>query len=257
MADLPGPFADKDLEETRAALAPTLAATAAILPWVSRPQPVRFPPALNQRWIAACAATADCWSARHSQGVAALRPAIFKVFGVALETADVDCLRLAEALASVADRLEAGTPGARLTAALTATCEALNEPGGLENKVFSSRARHFAQRLEHSLLPSHKPGERSPVLDKLFVHDTEERLERMRDALIVLPIDVYALQVDSREMIQQAQEIDLFGIVHLGRQLENYVALMDESGDEQQERARGEINALLDTVASALLAVDG
>ena len=37
MTDIP----EEDLEETRAALAPTLAATAAILPWVSKPQPVK------------------------------------------------------------------------------------------------------------------------------------------------------------------------------------------------------------------------
>lgn len=50
MANIP----EKDLEETRAALAPTLEATAAILPWLAKPQPLRFDEKLNQRWIAAC-----------------------------------------------------------------------------------------------------------------------------------------------------------------------------------------------------------
>lgn len=256
MAELPGKSVGERLDDTRAALAPTLEATAAILPWVARPQPVRFPPALNKRWEAACKDLADNWTARHARGESAVRPAIFALLGVALETADVDCLQLAEALASVADRLEEGPPGPRLTAALSATCEALNEAGGLENTAFISRARHFTQRLENSLRPSRKPGERSDVLDRLFLHDTEERLDRMREALAMLPIDVYSLQLESREMLLQAQEIDLYGIVHLGRQLADYVALMNESGEEEQERARAEIAAQLDTIAAALAAVD-
>jgi hypothetical protein len=256
MADLPeNPFARIDLEESRAALAPTLAATAAILPWVSKPQPVRFPPELNKRWIAACQELADGWAARHSRGATSIRPTIFTLLGVALETGDIDCLRLGEALASAADRLEAN-PGARLIAALSATSEALLEANGLENSGFVSRAQHFTQRLEQSLLPSNKPGERSDVLDNLFVHDNEERLERMRDALAVLPIDVYALQLETQEMIQQAQEIDLYGMIHLGRQLADYVAQMHETGEEEQERARLEIGALLDTIDSALAAIN-
>lgn len=257
MADLTGKhFSENDLEETRAALAPTLEATAAILPWVNKPQPVRFPPELNQRWEAACKELAERWAQRHLEGATRIRPGIFALLGIALETGDVDCLRLGEALASVADRLEDGPPGARLLAAITATCEALLEPNGLENSGFSSRAQHFAQRLENCAQPSNKPGERSDVLDTLFVHDSEERLERMREALIVLPIDVYALQIESRELVQQAQEIDMYGIVHLGRQLANYVAQMHETGDAEQDRAREEISALLDTIASALAAVN-
>lgn len=257
MADQSGKkFSEKELVETRAALAPTLAATAAILRWVSKPQPVRFPPELNTRWQAACQDLAERWAARHTQGTTSIRPVVFTLLSIALETADVVCLRLGEALASATDRLESGPPAARLLAALSATSEALLEPGGLENSAFIGRAQHFAQRLESSLRPSNKPGERSDILDNLFVHDSEERLERMREALIVLPIDVYALQIENQEMIQQAQEIDMYGIVHLGRQLANYVALMDESGEEEQDRARDEISALLDTMASALAAVN-
>ena len=37
MADIP----EDDLAESRAALAPTLDATAAILPWVAKPRPLR------------------------------------------------------------------------------------------------------------------------------------------------------------------------------------------------------------------------
>lgn len=257
MADFPEkPLSGTPLEETRAALASTLEATAAILPWVAKPQPVRFPPELNKRWMASCTDLARLWSERHTQGQHAVRPAIFSLLGIALETGDIDCLRLSEALASAADQLEAGPASARLIAALTATSEALLEPNGLENSGFTSRAQHFAQRLDNSLLPSNKPGQRSDVLDNLFIGDTEERLERMREALIVLPIDVYALQLESREMIHQAQEIELYGMVHLGRQLADYVLQLHEAGEEVQERARHEISVLLDTLEKTLAAVN-
>jgi hypothetical protein len=257
MADQSGkPFSDNDLDETRAALAPTLEATAAILPWVSKPQPVRFPPELNKRWEAACKELAERWAERHQLGATSVRSSIFSLMNVALESRDVDCLHLAETLASVADKLEEGAPDARLVAALTATCEALLEANGLENSAFISRAQHFSQRLSQCLLPSHKPGIRSDILDQLFVHDSEERLERMREALIVLPVDIYALQIESQGMVQQALEIDMYGIVHLGRQLVNYVALMNEAGEREQERARDEISALLDTISQALAAIN-
>jgi hypothetical protein len=257
MAALPRKsFSADELEGTRAALAPTLEAAAAILPWVKKPQPLRFPPELNTRWQAACQALAERWAERHQRGDTVIRPAIFSLLGIALESGDIDCLRFGETLASVADRLEAGAAGTRLVAAITATSEALQEANGLENSGFIGRIQHFTQRLESSLQPSNKPGERSDVLDNLFVHDSEERLERMREALLVLPIDVYALRLECQEMIEQAQEIDMFGIIHLGRQLANYVALMGEAGEEEQERARDEISALLDTIAMALAAVN-
>ncbi len=257
MPDLNGKnFSDNDLDETRAALAPTLEATVAILPWVNKPQPVRFPPELNKRWEAACQELSERWAGRHQQGAARVRFTIFSLLNVALETRDVDCLHLAETLASVADKLEEGPPDARLVAALTATCEALLEPNGLENTAFIGRAQHFSQRLEQCLQPSSKPGVRSDVLDQLFVNDSEERLERMREALIVLPVDIYALQIESQAMVQHALEIEMFGIVHLGRQLVHYVALMNEAGEREQERARDEISALLDTISDALAAVN-
>lgn len=105
MANIP----EDDLAESRAALAPTLDATAAILPWVAKPRPARFDPTLNERWIAAGASTKPR-SDRHSLRGGRSRPAIFKLYAVALDTADSDCLRLGEALASAADRLEDEAP---------------------------------------------------------------------------------------------------------------------------------------------------
>ena len=61
MADIP----EDDLAESRAALAPTLDATAAILPWVAKARPARFDPKLNERWIAAGKRLYQAWSDRH------------------------------------------------------------------------------------------------------------------------------------------------------------------------------------------------
>jgi hypothetical protein len=104
MADIP----EHDLEESRAALAPTLDATAAILPWVQAP-PCPLRPRLNERWIAAGKRLYQPGpTPRRQRG--RNRPAIFKLYAVALDTADSDCLRLGEALASAADRLEDNGP---------------------------------------------------------------------------------------------------------------------------------------------------
>lgn len=216
MADIP----ERDLEETRAALAPTLEATAAILPWVAKPAKLRFEAKLNQRWIAACKRLAEAWSARHEHGDEEVRPAIFTLYGIALESGDADCLHFGEALASAADALEtANGPISHLIAALSASIECFNEPGGLENPLFGERARHFAQRLESSRNNTGRYSPRSPVLDQLFVSEAGERLERLHDALDALPPDAYALKLEAQELAQQAEHLELFGIVHLCRQL--------------------------------------
>lgn len=253
MADIPG----NELEGTRAALAPTLDATASILPWVAKPQPVRFPPELNKRWEAACKDLAERWTRREIDGPAAVRSGIFALLAIAIETGDVDCLHLGEAMASAADKLEQEQVPARVVAALTATIETLLEEGGLENRHFVNRAQHFAQRLDTILQPSYKPGERSDVLDALFVGDARESIERMYDALAVLPIDVYALQTDAQELIQHAEQIEMWGIYHLARQLESYAVQLSDVSEATQDRARVEIDRLLHTISEALNAVNG
>ena len=185
MADIP----EDDLEETRAALAPTLEATAAILPWVAKPKALRFDVKLNERWIEAGKRLAQSWSERHHAGSDDIRPAIFNVYAIALETADSDCLRLGEALACAADRLEETTPGSRLIAALSGAIECLNEPGGLEHEAFGERARHFAGRLEATANAGENP-DRSTILDHLFVNEAREAIELMHEALAALRVSL-------------------------------------------------------------------
>jgi hypothetical protein len=251
MADIP----EDDLEETRAALAPTLEATAAILPWLAKPREARFETKLNQRWIAACSRLAAAWSARHGEGADDIRPAIFALYAIALETADADCLHLGEALASAADRLEENNDQPRLNAALSACIECLTEPAGLEHVLFAERAQHFARRLENCIGPDGREVERSAILDQLFVKEAEERLERMREALDALPLDAYALKVESAEILQQAEHLDLYGIIHLGRQLQQAIPGNNQADETENPANRDTLLGLLTQLESAIAAV--
>lgn len=249
MADIP----EEDLEETRAALAPTLEATAAILPWVSKPRAARFDAALNQRWVEACQSLAAAWTNRHLAGIDNIRPAIFKLYGIALETTDATCLRLGEALADAADRIEAEAPPSRLVAALTAAIECLGEAEGLEHEAFATRAEHFAARLESTLTQPATESERSLLIDHLFADDARERLELMRDALAALPPDAYALKHEASQIAQQAEHLELYGIMHLARQLSGTVS---GEPDLDSEAARQRVMEGLRLLAEAIALVD-
>ena len=244
---------EDDLEETRAAMAPTLDATAAILPWLKQPKPPRFDKKLNQRWIEACKLLTKTWSERYDMGDEPIRPAIFALYGIALETVDNDCLRLGEALASATDQLETAPPTAQLIAAMSAAIECLGESGGLEHPAFPERARHFTQRLENAVSVDTTIDQRSPVLDRLFIEDAVERLELMHDALAVLPPDAYALKTEAATIATQAEHLALYGIMHLARQL---AARIDVSTDLDAPETRQVLESLLGTLSEAIAAVN-
>lgn len=247
MADKPG----DSLEETRAALAPTLDATAAILPLLVRPKPPRFDPGLNERWQAACKRLASTWSERHIDGIDNIRSTIFSLLAIALESKDVGVLRLGEALASACDRLEDETPPLRTIAALSACIECLGDYGGLEHDAFIERAEHFAKRLESSAAAA--AYERSAVLDRLFAAESREKIERLHDALSALPPDAYALKTEAEDLIQQAEHLELWGIVEMARQL---LRLVTQNNDLDNEPIRNSIIGLLKTLEVAINAVD-
>lgn len=244
---------EDDLEETRAALAPTLEATAAILPWVAKPKALRFDTKLNERWIAGGKRLAHSWSERHGTGADDVRPAIFTVYAIALETADGDCLRLGEALASAADRLEEAPPSPRLIAALTGAIECLSEPGGLEHEAFAERARHFAGRLE-ATANAGEHSDRSTVLDHLFVSEAGETIELMHDALAALPPDAYALTTESIKLAQQAELLEIWGVMHLARRIAEAVAR--NAADLESMNCRQELEGLLQALTEAIATVD-
>lgn len=248
MADIP----EDDLAESRAALAPMLDATAAILPWLSKPQKARFDEKLNQRWMEGSQRLHAAWSERHTAAGDDIRPAIFNLYAIALETADSDCLRLGEALASAADRLEQDTSPARLIAALSGAIEALREQSGLENELFGERARHFAARLENAAT-SAAAGERSVALDRLFVSEALEQLEVLHDALAVLPPDAYVLTTEALNLSQQAETLELWGIMHLARQFADCVGRHGNELDAPAVRDR--LDDLLQALRAGIDAV--
>jgi len=227
----------EELEQTRHALAPTLEAANAILPWLSKPRELRFAPELNERWQAASQRLASAWSNRYLDGDADVRPALFALYSIGLESADPDCLRFGEALASTADRLETTHPGPKLIAAFSAAVENLITPDGLEHPSFGERCRHFSQRLE-SLLSEGEQEARSPVIDRLFVGEAEEHLDAIRDALAALPPDVYGLKLASEDMAHHAEQLELSDIAQQARRLFKLVGNKPSSLDYPWYRVR-------------------
>lgn len=248
MDDIP----EDDLAESRAALAPTLDATAAILPWVTKPRPARFDVKLNERWIAGGKRLHQAWSDRHGPGADDIRPGVFNLYAIALETADSDCLRLGEALAGAVDRLEAGEPSPRLIAALSSAIECLHDPAGLEHDSFGERARHFAGRLETSTTSSAQ-AERSAVLDQLFVEEAREQIEMLRDALAALPPDAYVLLTEALKLAQHAETLEIWGIMHLARQ---FAACVNAHASELDgAEARDALDDMLQKLSAGIDAV--
>jgi len=68
----------------------------------------------------------------------------------------------------------------------------LDEPAGLEHEAFARRARHFARRLSQAAGQAAE-NQRSPLIDRLFGGETEERVTRMQEALVALPPDAVRL----------------------------------------------------------------
>ena len=249
MADIP----DDELEATRNALAPTLDATAAVLPWLAKTRAPRFDKKLNTRWIEASQRLAAAWSERHTNPDAEIRPPLFALYSIALETGDADCLTFGEALAEAADQLENGeTP--HLVAALSAAIESLVEAEGLEHPTFPERAQHFANRLANVARLTPATAVRSPTIDRLFVDEATEHIEQMRYALAVLPPDAYALKNEAESLRLHAEQLELWGIVRASKEFSATLnAQLDHLDQlEVQDELSNQIEALASLIAAVL-----
>ena len=249
-------FPEEAFEESNDAMASALEATAAILPWLAKPKHRRFSLELNTRWIAACQHMDKVWKDRHGAVASEIRPAIFKLYSLTLETGDIDCLRLGEALASAADCLDEGLMPVRLTAALSACNECLIDEQGLEHPAFGERIQHFAARLEGCAATAKNSSERSAVIDRLFVAETDERLTRMRDALDALPPDTTSLLEETIELIQDAEHLALHGMVHTARQLQKTLERASQHNSLESETIRAHVLAQLKTLTEQNFTVD-
>jgi hypothetical protein len=76
----------------------------------------------------------------------------------------------------------------------------------------------------------------------------------MHDALALLPPDASTLQQVATELAQAAENIELFGVRHLARQLAESISV--ESPDLENELARARIKADLQQLAETIAAVN-
>jgi len=250
---------DDELKETRAALAPTLEATAAILPWVSKPQEARYPAEKSERWHTASKALSNAWDERHRKQLTTFRPAVFELCAAALDLADVDLLRLSEAFASAADSLEdpQRRDDPRLAAAISAACECLLSEGGIEQDGFPALAQYAASRLEQALTSPLGNSVRTPTLDHLFVTEAGDCLERMHEALEQLPADTYAVKLAAEELADLADPLELDTIALLARALANRLTPSHgEHPDLDEPLLRAEVDTRIIELGVLIDAVD-
>lgn len=249
---------ERELEETRAALAPTLAATAAILPWVTQVKAPRFPPALAGRWQDICQRAREAWGDYPGGGTAPLRSAIFELCALAVDLGDVDCLRLAEALAGAHDHLDlaAGEVAPQLRAAISAALEFAAEGGSLQHDLFSLRAQHFATRLEQGWGPS--APTRAAAVDRWIAAEIRESLGLMGADLDRLPPDAYGLKAHAADLGRFASALEMSAIATLtGAMVRLLTIRAGESVDLEDGANRQRIldlMAQLDEAAANLLA---
>jgi hypothetical protein len=196
------------------------------------------------------------WTERHSAGEEFIRPAVFALYSLTLETADVDCLRLGEALASAIEYLDEESVPPRIVAALSACFECLTEADGLEHPAFAERIQHFAARLEKCAATAKIQGERSAVIDRLFVAETHERIERMNDALAALPPDGESLLAETSELIEHAEHLALFGMIHAARQLQRILQQAHIHNSLESETIRAHVLSQLDALGQLTDTVD-
>ncbi len=75
----------------------------------------------------------------------------------------------------------------------------------------------------------------------------------MRDALAALPPDAYALACDAEWIAEQAEHLELFGVMHLARQL---AAEIHRAPDLETSEVRERTAAKLEQLAAAIAAID-
>ena len=69
-------------------------------------------------------------------------------------------------------------------------------------------------------------------------------------------LDVVALQQESQELIQHAEQIEMWGIYHLARQLHNFAVQLSDVSEAVQDQAARDLAQQLDLIDQALRAVD-
>ena len=76
----------------------------------------------------------------------------------------------------------------------------------------------------------------------------------MHEALAALPPDAYALTTEALKLAQQAELLEIWGIMHLARQLSE--CINRNAADLDSQAVRLEIHKLLQTLGATIAAVN-
>lgn len=99
-------------------------------------------------------------------------------------------------------------------------------------------------------------SERSAVIDRLFVAETHERLERMHDALAALPPDGETLLVETAELLEDAEHLALYGLVHVARHLQRSLQQASLHNSLTSETIRVHVLSQLKALEELIVTVD-
>lgn len=191
------------------------AAVAELISLVGPSEAPDLDPEAVSAWKAAADAIIAAWDGRHGSNLAAFRPGTIQLCAAALALNLPDTLHLAEALASVGDRLDEPEAASQpqLRAAVAAALEILADTTDLGLPVFAQRVEHVARRLRDCCQPQHLPA--SPTLLRLFTAELREQTQYMRDELARLHPAPELLVEAALTLADHAGQLDQFPVLHL------------------------------------------
>ena len=126
------------------------------------------------------------------------------------------------------------------------------DPEGLEHPAFPERARTLAARLEKCGEPAIN-SVRSPTIDRLFLAEGVECVDRLHEAFEVLPADAYGAREAALHIAQAAEPLELDSIVNLAHRLA--LLLSPHAGNHHQldaDAVREEALALIEKLEIAI-----
>lgn len=229
------------------AVAATTQPTATIIPIIPSMAGINVPGAGNDvvlddakvaAWEEAGRRVAGAWYERTGEDYAKFRSAVVHLTARALELTSSEPLRLAEALATVADLADEPEAMAEpaLVAAVTATLEVLTERGAVTHPVFRYRVDHLAERLANcrEVASRRAMGDTtvagngrlvvSRTLYQIFVIEARELLRRLYDELDTLHPQSGEMARTAMSLAESASTLQLGPLRELGMGLVHALA---------------------------------
>lgn len=221
--------------------------TATIIPMVPAMAGINVPGAGNDvvlddakvaAWEEAGRRVAAAWHERQGDDYGPFRSAVTWLTARALELTSGEPLRLAEALATVAELADEpeAMADAALVAAVSATLEVLTERGAVTHPVFRYRVDHLAERLANcrESASRHAQGDTtvagngrlvvSRTLYQIFVIEARELLRRLYDELDTLHPQSGEMARTAMSLAESAATLQLAPLRELGMGLVHALA---------------------------------